>query len=366
MPASWTSTDDAVSPARGSPAAAGTAELGWTSSGRMASLRVVGLAGLGALLLLVVAGSLVWGARAMPVTTVVEAFTSYQPGDNDHAVVRDLRAPRTLIGLIGGGALGVVGALMQGLTRNPIADPGLLGINSGASLLVIVAIIWFDVATAGGYVWFAFTGAAVATAVVHGAASLGREGVTPVKLALIGAAFTAVATSLITLVLLIDHRTLAEFRFWSVGSLVGRSLDTAVLLAPFLLVGAVLALAAGRILNVLALGEDMARGVGQNVVLGRLVVVAAIILLSGSATSLVGPIAFVGLVVPHFARAVVGSDYRWILPCSALLGGVLLLAADVAGRLLARPSEVEAGLVVAFVGAPVMIWLVRRSRLVSV
>ena len=328
--------------------------------------RLLALAAVGLLLVLAVLASLAWGARDIPLATVLEALSSPRPADNDHAVVLDLRVPRTVVGLLGGLALGLVGALLQGLTRNPIADPGLLGINAGASLMVLVAISSDEVSTAGGYVWFAFGGAVVAGLVVHGAASLGWEGVTPVKLALVGAAFTAVATSLITLVLLVDHRTLEEFRFWSVGSLVGRSMGTAAVLAPFLVAGAALALLSGRVLNALALGDDVARGLGQSLSAGRAAVMTAVVLLSGAATSLVGPVAFVGLVVPHLSRALVGIDYRWILPCSALAGGVLLLAADVLGRLLLRPSEIEVGLVVAFLGAPVLIWLVRRSKAVSV
>jgi iron complex transport system permease protein len=318
------------------------------------------------LLVLVVAASLAWGARDVPLPTVAEALLSPRPGDNDHAVVLDLRLPRTLVGLLAGVALGLVGALMQGLTRNPLADPGLLGVNAGASLAVVVAITSFGVATAAGYVWFAFAGAAVAAALVYGAASLGWEGATPVRLALVGAAFTAVATSLITVVLLLDHHTLEEYRFWSVGSLVGRDLRTAAVLAPFLLAGGLLALASARVLNALALGDDLARGLGRRVAAGRAGVLLSAVLLAGSAVSLVGPIAFVGLAVPHVARAVVGQDYRRVLPYAALLGAVLLLAADVVGRLVLRPSELEAGLVVAFAGAPVLLWLVRRSKAVPV
>ena len=182
------------------------------------------------------------------------------------------------------------------------------------------------------------------------------------KLALVGAAFTAVATSLITLVLLTDRRTLDEFRFWQVGSLVNRPLDLLTWTAPAVAVGAVLALASAAALNAMALGDDVARGLGQDLRRGRLVVIASVILLCGAATSMVGPIAFVGLMVPHVARFVAGPDHRWILPLSALLGPVLLLGADIIGRLIAPPGEMEAGLVVAFIGAPVLVLLVRRSR----
>ncbi|WP_435742607.1 FecCD family ABC transporter permease [Nocardioides sp. SYSU DS0663] len=326
---------------------------------------VLVVGGLVAVLLLVLLASLMWGARDIAPSDVWAALVAPVPGNNDHLVVRDLRVPRTLIGLVGGAALGAAGALMQGVTRNPIADPGLLGVNAGASLAVVVAIAALGVSSAAGYLWFAFAGAAVAAVVVYGAASFGWEGVTPVKLVLVGAAFTATATSAITVVLLTDTRTLGEYRFWQVGSLSGRSLDVLATVAPFAGVGLVLALAAGRVLNALALGDDVARGLGQDVTRGRLLVVMGIVLLCGSAVSLVGPIAFVGLVVPHVARALVGTDYRWIVGLSALVGPVMLLVADIAGRLIARPAEVEAGLVVAFIGAPVLIALVRRSRAVA-
>ncbi|CAI9418776.1 FecCD family ABC transporter permease [Nocardioides sp. T2.26MG-1] len=320
---------------------------------------VVALLGLLALALL---ASLMWGAREIAPGQVWAALVDPVSGDADHHVVRDLRVPRTLIGLVGGAALGAAGALMQGVTRNPIADPGLLGINSGASLAVLVAISALGVTSVSGYVWFAFAGAAVAAVVVYGAASLGWEGVTPVKLALVGAAFTATATSVITVVLLTDQRALDDYRFWQVGSLANRPIGVLTAVLPFVALGLVLALAAGRVLNALALGDDVARGLGQDVVRGRLLVVAAVVLLCGSAVSMVGPIAFVGLAVPHLARVLVGPDYRWIVVLSMLLGPVLLLTADIAGRLVARPGELEAGLVVAVVGAPVLLAIVRRSR----
>ena len=324
--------------------------------------RVVGVAVLLLAVVAVCAASLLLGARSLSPATVWAALVDPVAGNADHEVVRSLRIPRTLIGLVGGVALGLAGALMQGVTRNPIADPGLLGVNSGASLFVVAAISVLGVSTVEGYLWFAFAGAAVAAVLVYGVSSLGWDGVTPVKLALVGAAFTAVATSLITLVLLTDRHTLDEFRFWQVGSLVNRPLDVLTWTAPAVAVGAVLALISARTLNVLALGDDVARGLGQDVRRGRLTVVVAVVLLCGAATSMVGPIAFVGLMVPHVARFVAGPDHRWIVPLSGLLGPVLLLTADVIGRLIALPGEMEAGLVVAFIGAPVLMVLVRRSR----
>ncbi len=347
------------------------AAVGTPVDGRARTARTTGRRFVAVVLLLLVVlalvtvASLAWGTRQVSPGDVWTALLHPVAGDNDHAVVRNERLPRTLIGLVAGAALGAAGALVQGVTRNPIADPGLLGVNAGASLAVLVAISALGVSTTSGYVWFAFVGAAVAAVVVYGAAQMGWEGATPVKLALIGAALTATATSVTTVILLTDRRALNEYRFWQVGSLSNRPTDVLVTLLPFVVVGLVLALASGRVLNALALGDDVARGLGQDVVRGRLLVVAAVVLLCGSAVSLVGPIAFVGLVVPHVARALVGVDYRAIVALSALLGPVMLLVADVVGRVVARPGEIEAGLVVSVVGAPVLIALVRRSRAVA-
>ena len=309
--------------------------------------------------------SLAVGARGIAPGAVLDAILSPVLSNNDHMVVRDLRVPRTVIGLLAGAALGLAGAIMQGVTRNPLADPGLLGVNAGASLAVVVGISFFGATQPGGFVWFAFAGAAAATAVVYAIGSSGRGGATPIKLALSGAALTAALTSVITLILVTDLDTLNLYRFWAVGSLVGRDLDTAAVVLPFLLVGAVLALLSGPGLNLLALGDDLARGLGQSVLRARIASALAIVLLCGSATALAGPLVFVGLVVPHLARRFSGADYRWILAYSLLLGPVLLIAADVLGRLIALPGEIEAGLVVAFLGAPVLIAFARRSTVTS-
>jgi iron complex transport system permease protein len=315
------------------------------------------------LLVLAVAASLVVGSRAIPLGTVLDALLNPDPSLTDHTVVLDLRVPRTVIGLLAGLALGLAGALMQGITRNPLADPGLLGVNAGASLFVVAGIAFFGVTSALGYVWFAFAGAFAAAVIVYVIGSLGREGATPVKLALAGTALTASFTSLITIVLLSDPGAFDRYRFWQAGSLVARSLDSAVQLAPFVAAGAVLCLLAGRMLNALALGDDLARGLGQNLIAARVVCAVAVVLLCGSATAMAGPIVFVGLAVPHIARRFTGPDYRWILLYSAVLGPVLLLLADVLGRVLGGSGEIEAGLIVAFLGAPMLIALVRRVKL---
>jgi iron complex transport system permease protein len=305
------------------------------------------------------------GARSISPGTVLDALLDPNTDDNDHMVVRDLRIPRTAVGVVVGAALGLAGTIMQGVTRNPVADPGLLGVNAGASLFVVVAITWFGIGSPSGFIWFAFAGAAAASALVYGIGVIGRGGAASVRLALVGAAFTAAATSLISLVLVTDLDTLNVYRFWVVGSLAGRDADLLRTLAPFLALGALLAFTIARDLNVMALGDELARGLGQRLHRARAGAAVAIVLLCGSATALAGPIVFVGLVVPHVARRLTGPDHRWMLPYAMVLGAVLLVAADVIGRLVVRPGELEVGLVIAFLGAPLMIAIVRRTRIAA-
>jgi iron complex transport system permease protein len=285
---------------------------------------------------------------------------------NDHLIVHSLRIPRTLVGLMVGVSLGLAGTVMQGVTRNPLADPGILGVNAGAGLFVVVGIYAFDLSSLVSYVWFAFAGAAVTSVVVYGIGSLGREGATPVKLALAGAAVTALLGSVTSAVLLLDVATLDQFRFWAVGSLAGRSGQVARQVAPFVVVGAVMALATGRLLNALALGDDVARSLGQRVGLARLFSALSVVVLCGAATAAAGPIAFVGLTIPHVARAITGPDHRWALPYSMVLAPILLLGSDIVGRVVARPGELQVGIVTALVGAPCFVVLVRRRKLAEV
>jgi iron complex transport system permease protein len=323
-------------------------------------------AGFALLLLVLVAlslTSLAVGARAIPLGEVIDALFNPAAEGTNATILRDLRIPRTLLALLVGAAIGLSGAIMQGVTRNPLADPGLLGINAGAALFVVLGISLFGLTTLPAYVWLGFAGAAVATVLVYAVASLGREGATPVKLALSGAAVTAAFGSITTGVLMIDATTLDKFRFWQVGSLAGRGSDILFGVSPFLAAGIVLALITGRLLDAMALGDDIARGLGQRVMLSRGVAALAWIVLAGGATAAAGPIAFVGLTVPHAARAITGPSYRWILPYSAVMAPILLLAADMLGRVLAPPGELQVGIVTAAIGAPLFILLVRRRRL---
>jgi iron complex transport system permease protein len=324
----------------------------------------LGLALLGLAVLVVL--SLAVGSKPIPVGDVAATFTAFDGTSENHLIVQSLRLPRTVVAILVGVALGLAGALMQGLTRNPLADPGILGVSSGAALAVVVGIFVFGVGSLSGYVWFAFVGAAVTSVAVYALGSLGRDGATPVKLALAGAAVTAFLSSITTTILLVDVATLDQYRFWAVGSVAGRDMSVAAQVAPFLLVGTVMALSTGRSLNALALGDDVARSLGARVGASRVFTAVAVVLLVGGATAAAGPIGFVGLTVPHVARAITGPDYRWVLAYSAVLAPALLLAADVIGRVVARPGELQVGIVTALIGAPVFIALVRRRTLAQV
>jgi iron complex transport system permease protein len=307
--------------------------------------------------------SLAVGSRTVPLDATLGALTSYDASDQAQLIVREVRGPRTLIGLMAGVALGLAGAVMQGVTRNPLAEPGILGVNAGAALAAAVAVTVLGIGSLLGYIWFAFAGAGIAAVLVFAIGSLGRGGATPVKLAITGAAVTALLVSLTTLLVLRDLETLDALRFWLVGSLSGRGAEAAAQVWPFVAAGTVMALACGRLLNALSLGDDVARSLGQRVAGARAFAGGAGILLAGAATAVAGPITFVGLTIPHVARTLCGPDYRWILPYSAVLGPVLLLGSDIVGRVVARPAELQVGIVTALVGAPFFIALVRRRRL---
>ncbi len=309
--------------------------------------------------------SLTTGARPIPPGSVWQAITAYDASSTEHRIIWDLRLPRTIVGLLVGAALGLSGAVLQGATRNPLADPSILGINAGAALAVVLGVALFGMTQLSTYVWLAFIGAGLAMLIVHSVASLGREGATPIKLALAGAAITAVLQSVISAILLTSPRTLDEVRFWQVGSLAGRSIDIVLQVSPFLVIGVLLALATARMLDGLSMGDDVARALGQRLRLSRGLAGLAAVILAGGATAAAGPIAFVGLTVPHVARAITGPGYRWILPYSMLMAPILLLGSDIIGRVISPPGEVQVGIVTAFVGAPFFIALVRRRKLAA-
>lgn len=324
--------------------------------------RGIGLAAACAVLLLVVLASLAIGTKGIPLGAVIDHLLHADASD-DGIVIRTLRLPRTLIGLAVGAALGLAGALMQALTRNPLADPGILGVNAGAAAAVVCGIALVGITSPAGYVWFALLGAAVASVAVYLIGSRGRSAATPVRLALAGAAITAALGAVVSGMVLLNSSAFDSYRFWVVGALAGRPLSVLYQTGPFLLVGAVVALTLARPLNALALGDDTGHALGVSPGRTRAFGVVAITLLCGGAVAAAGPIGFVGLTVPHVARAITGPDQRWVLPYSMVLAPILLLGSDVLGRIIARPGEIEVGIVTAFVGAPVFIWIARRARM---
>ncbi|MGW0776887.1 FecCD family ABC transporter permease [Streptomyces sp. NPDC002835] len=329
----------------------------------VAALRGLGLLVTLAALLLVGLLSVWVGTRGIPFTSTWSVL--WEPdGSQASVIIHEYRIPRTLLALLVGMGLGLSGALMQSLTRNPLADPGLLGVSLGASTGVVVAIAFFGVATALGYVWFAFLGAAAASVLVYVLGASGRTLATPDRLVVAGAAVTAVLMAFNSAVLLLDPRAFDQFRFWTVGSLAGRDMDMVLIALPFVALGLVLALGLAPSLNALAMGDQMGRALGVNVGRTRVLGAVAVMLLCGAATAAAGPIGFVGLVVPHIARFVVGPDQRWMLAYSMLLAPVLLIGADVLGRVLGSPGEIQVGIVTAFLGAPLFIALCRRRKLV--
>ncbi len=307
---------------------------------------------------LAVAGLAV-GSRPLAPADVVAALFSDRT-DAVGVIVHDLRAPRTLTALLTGACLGIAGVLMQAVTRNPLADPGLLGVNAGAAVGVVTAISLFGVGTASGYVWFAFAGAAAAAVLVNAAARPSRRGDT-VGLVLAGVALTACLSAVVRIVTLADDDTFESFRFWAVGSFERRDPDVALQLLPFALIGVAVALVVSRGVDQLALGTDVARSLGVSPTLVVVGAGVAITLLCATATSAAGPLAFIGLLVAHLVRRLVGLDVRRSLPLAVLTGAALTLASDILGRVIAAPGEIEAGIVAAFLGAPLLLWLVVRK-----
>ncbi|MFG2018817.1 FecCD family ABC transporter permease [Actinomadura geliboluensis] len=327
---------------------------------RPARVRVLGLVAAGAVLAAVMAASVVLGSRDVSLADVWAALGGADDTLERAAVAK--RIPRTLLAVLLGAALALSGAVMQGVTRNPLADPGILGVNMGASLAVVAAVAYFGLTSPVGYIWVAMAGAAVTAVFVYGVGSLGRGGATPLKVALAGAATSAAFASLVSAVVLPRNDIAGGFRLWQVGGVGGASYERIGQVLPFLLAGFAVCLLSARSLNSLALGDEVAAGLGERVALIRVTASLGAVVLCGAATAVAGPIAFVGLIVPHACRLLVGVDHRWLLPASVLAGAALLTASDVVGRVVARPQDIEVGIVTAVIGAPVFIHIVRRQK----
>ncbi|MBB2947391.1 iron complex transport system permease protein [Actinoplanes lutulentus] len=327
---------------------------------RPARVRLAWLLVVVAVLVAVMLASVAFGSRIVGFDDITAAFGGANDTLDQAAVVK--RIPRTILAVLVGAALGLSGAVMQGVTRNPLADPGILGVNMGAMLAIAVAMTTIGLSTATQYIWVAIAGAAVATVFVYGVGSLGRGGATPLKIALAGAATSAALASLVVAVVLPRGDVAENFQSWQVGGVGGASWESIGNVLPFLIAGLVICLLCARPLNSLALGDDLAAGLGERVALIRATAALGAVVLCGAATAIAGPIAFVGLIVPHMCRLLVGLDHRWLLPFATLTGAVLLTFADVIGRVVNRPDEIEAGIITALIGAPFFISIVRRQK----
>lgn len=322
--------------------------------------RWVGL-GLGTIALLIcLIYSITLGARDIPLRTILTSFTEFNHSF-DHLVVQTVRLPRSLMAMAVGAALAVSGAVMQGLTRNPLAETGILGIEAGGSLAVVLTLFIFGSASLSVYAGAAFLGAAIAAVSVYALGTLGRGGATPLNLTVAGAAMTAFIASITTSILIVSQRTLDEIRFWLAGSLSGRDFDLFLQVLPFLLSGLLLAFLLGRQITTMSLGEDIAKSLGQQTVWVKVLAALSVVLLAGSSVAIAGPIGFIGLVVPHMVRFFIKTDYRWILPYTAVLGAILLLVADIAARVLLKPQEIPVGVMTTIVGAPVFVYLAKSK-----
>ncbi|ACB01128.1 MULTISPECIES: FecCD family ABC transporter permease [unclassified Picosynechococcus] len=313
-----------------------------------------------ALLLVSFLASLNFGAADISVAEIYGSIFQFD-GSTEQLVIRTVRLPRSLIALVVGSALAVAGSLMQGITGNPLASPAILGVNAGAAFAVVLATLIGGGNSLNLYAGFALLGAGLTAVLVYGFASLGRGGASPLNLTLVGASFTAFLASMTSGILIVSQQTLDQIRFWLAGSVAGRDLDLLLQVLPYLIIGLLLSLSLGKQITLLSLGQDMAQGLGQNTLIIKILAAVCVLLLAGGSVAIAGPIGFVGLIVPHMTRFLVGTEYRWILPYAAAMGGILLLWADILARLLIQPQELPVGLVMPLIGAPFFIYLIRAK-----
>ena len=317
-----------------------------------------------ALLSIMAIFSISLGAKSIAFTKVIDVLLGNDPDSLEAAIILQ-RIPRTVFGILAGGALGISGALMQSITRNPIADPSILGVNTGASLFVVAGIAFFNITVAYQYIWLAIIGAGVTAVFVYSVASMGKDGATPLKLALSGSAVSIVLGSLVSTIMLPNNRVMEAFRFWQVGSIGSATWENIMLISPFLIVGFVISMFISGYLNNLALGDEAATALGTNVVMTRTIGALSSVLLCGATTALAGPIGFVGLIIPHIIRLIFGSEMSKMLPLSFLGSAILMLVSDIIGRIISLPGETEVGIVTAVIGAPVFILAIRKGRVKS-
>ncbi|MGM0875423.1 MAG: FecCD family ABC transporter permease [Bacillota bacterium] len=313
-----------------------------------------------ALLILLMCGSLIFGYANTNWKMAIDAFTSFN-GSNEHIIIHNVRLPRALIGAVVGASLAIAGAIMQALTKNPLASPSVFGINAGAGFFIVVAVSLFYVDSLEAYTWIAFAGAAITAFAVYFVGSFGREGLTPMKLTLAGAAMAALFSSLTQGLLVVNEAALDQVLFWLAGSIQGRKIDGLYTVLPYVVPAIVLSMILSQKINVLTMGEDVAKGLGQRTGFVKICAALIVIVLGGGSVAVAGPIAFIGIVIPHFARFLVGNDYRWIIPYCVILGGSFLVLADILARYIIMPEEVPVGVMTAFIGTPFFIYIARRG-----
>ncbi|WP_409367289.1 FecCD family ABC transporter permease [Lysinibacillus sp. 38-6] len=305
--------------------------------------------------------SVALGQTSIPFQLVYDAFFNYDASNSEHVIIRTSRFTRAVVATVVGASLAIAGALMRALTRNPLAAPDILGVNAGALFFIVCAITFFSMDSLSHYMWVAFLGAGIAGVLVFFLGSLGRDGLTPIKIVLAGAAISALFISFTQGLLVIDEQGIQSVLFWLAGSVSGRNLDMLLPVLPFIVLGGSFAFFMGRSINILQSGDDIAKGLGQRTILTKVVMGIIVILLAGGSVAVAGSIGFIGLIVPHMAMGLVGTDYRWIIPFSAVIGSTLLLLADIAARFVIMPLEMPIGVMTAFIGAPFFIYIARRG-----
>ncbi|MBM7579685.1 FecCD family ABC transporter permease [Jeotgalibacillus terrae] len=335
-----------------------TAQKQWHLPKHFFKLLVISLI----LLAVCIFASLAFGSRAIAMNDIITGLFNADVQTHEANVVRQ-RIARTVFGLMCGAALGVSGALLQSVTRNPIADPSILGVNTGAALFVVCGIAFFNINSSAQFIVFALAGAILTAIFVYGIGAMGRGGATPLKLVLAGAATSAALSSLVMAVMIPRSSVMDQFRFWQVGSVGAGTWDSVTVFIPFLVVGLIIAVVTAPALNALALGDEAAKGLGVKTGTLRLIAALGGVMLCGVTTALAGPIGFIGLLAPHLIRLMIGPDLRFMIPMSAISGAIILSISDVAGRVLGSPGELEVGVVTAFVGAPVLILITMKAKM---
>lgn len=323
--------------------------------------KVWGLVFILILLVSIFVSSIIFGRTFITFDHVFISFVYYDPHVIEHVIIHMERLPRAIIGTVIGASLGVAGALMQALTRNPLASPSVIGINAGALFFVVMGVILFSISSLIYLMWFAFFGALLSATIVYVLGSIGRDGLTPIKIVLAGSAINALFLSFTQAILVLNETGMQNVLFWLAGSVSGRTLEMLLPVWPFILLAGLISMFMGRAINLLVIGDDIAKGMGQKTVLVKSVMGILIVVLAGGSVAIAGAIGFIGLVIPHIARAFVGNDYRWVIPFSALLGAILLVFADVAARLVILPKEVPIGVMTAFIGVPFFVYIARKG-----